>query len=105
MADQDCRGATARGLGPHHEPHVFSRRRWCELWRKTWWVHCMYCPAESGPYATDAEARKVVAAHYEAIVCMWHAEDQERARKLRGGFDPFDPNEKARALDKLRRPR
>jgi hypothetical protein len=62
-----CWGAVARGLSPRHEPFAFSRRRWRDALRKTWWIGCAYCRAESGPYRHESTALKLRDAHYTFV--------------------------------------
>ncbi len=52
---QLCASA-CHGRGYRHNCLVVHKRRLRELWRKSYWVLCLYCDQMQGPHCTKAEA-------------------------------------------------
>ena len=42
-----------------HNCLVVFRRRWRDLWRKSFWVVCIYCDRMHGPHPAAAIAQQV----------------------------------------------
>jgi hypothetical protein len=45
-------------LGYRHNCLVVYRRRARDLWRRTFWVVCIYCDEVQGPHRERAEAQR-----------------------------------------------